>query len=265
MLAETVGGGVAIKCQRMSRIRHNGALVRTFGVTFLSSQTLVYPVSDWDQLLYATEGILTVRTEAGDWALPAHRALWVPDGVHHSIRVSGAASLRSLYFRAGEARQLPRTCCAVNVSPLLRELILACVSLGALSARKPSHRRLAGVLRRDQLRKLPEVPLQLPEPREPRARRMATLLRDSPHGSLSAAARLAGASLRTLERLFREETGMSLGAWLRRLRLQLALEQLAAGASVTEAARACGYPSAFVAMFRRELGTTPGRYFGGGE
>jgi len=215
---------------------------------------------------YATEGILTVRTEAGDWALPAHRALWVPDGVNHSIRISGAASLRSLYFRAREVRQLPRTCCAVNVSPLLRELILACVSFGALSARKPSHRRLAAVLR-DQLRRLPEVPLQLPEPREPRARRMAHLLRDSPHGGLSSAARSAGASIRTLERLFREETGMSLGAWLRRLRLQLALEQLAAGASVTEAARAGGYngPSAFVAMFRRELGTTPGRYFGSEE
>jgi len=96
---------------------------------------------------------------------------------------------------------------------------------------------------------------------------MAHLLRDSPHGGLSSAARSAGASIRTLERLFREETGMSLGAWLRRLRLQLALEQLAAGASVTEAARAGGYngPSAFVAMFRRELGTTPGRYFGSEE
>lgn len=246
----------------MSKIRHDGALVRTFGVTFHSAQKVEYPVTGWDQLIYATQGVLTVQTGTGAWVLPARRALWVPDGIEHSLHIGRAASLRSAYFRAGEVRRLPRTCCAVNVTPLLRELILACVDLGALAARKPVHRRLAGVLV-DQLRTLPSVPLQLPQPRDARACRMARELRQAPECSLRAAAGLCGTSLRTLERVFREETGMALGAWFRRLRLQLALERLAAGASVTQAAKACGYNggSAFVSMFRRELGVTPGRYF----
>jgi AraC-like DNA-binding protein len=245
----------------MSKIRHDGALIRTFGVTFLSPQTVVYPVTGWDQLIYATQGVLTVRTDAGVWVLPAQRALWVPDGVAHSLHIGREASLRSLYLRARQARQLPRACCAVNVSPLLRELILTCVHHGALLTREPAHRRLAAVLR-DQLRTLPSVPLQLPQPADVRARRMAEVLRETPASSLPAAAIVCGTSLRTLERLFRDETAMPLGAWFRRLRLQLALEHLAAGASVAAAAQQCGYnsASAFVSMFRRELGVTPGHY-----
>lgn len=248
----------------MSKIRHDGALVRTFGVTFLSPQKIEYPVAGWDQLIYATQGVVAIHTASGVWVLPAHRALWVPDGIAHTLHITTAASLRSLYFRARQARQLPRNCCAVNVPPLLRELILECVRLGALLSRKPVHRRLAAVIL-DQLQTLPAVPLQLPQPREPRACRMAEVLRQTPGCSLPAAARVCGASVRTLERIFQEETGMPLGAWLRRLRLQLALERLAGGVSVTQVATECGYnaPSAFVSMFRRELGVTPGRYFAG--
>lgn len=242
--------------------RHHGALVRTFGVTFLSPQTVEYPVRGWDQLIYATEGVVTVQTGAGVWVLPAHRALWVPDGVAHVLRIGRSASLRSLYFHAGAAGGMPRHCAAVNVPPLLRELIRECVRRGALDERQPADRRLAGVVL-DQLRTLPAVPLQLPRPRDPRARCLAHRLQDAPGSSLPAAARACGSSVRTFERLFRAETGMPLGVWLRRLRLQLALELLAAGASVGEVARDCGYngASAFVSMFRRELGVTPGRYF----
>ncbi len=247
----------------MSKVRHDGALVRTFGVTFLSPQTIEYPVHGWDQLIYSAAGVLTVHTGTGTWVLPAQRALWVPDGIPHRLHIGRTASLRSVYFRASAARQLPRHCCALNVSPLLRELILTCVHLGALASRKPTHRRLAAVLF-DQLRALPSVPLQLPQPQDPRACRLSQILRESPSSSLATAAGQSGTSLRTLERLFVEETAMPLGAWFRRLRLQVAMEQLAAGSTVAEAARACGYngASAFVSMFRRELGVTPGHYFG---
>lgn len=246
----------------MSKIRYHGALVRTFGVTFHSPAVVHYPVHGWDQLIYASQGAVTVEVAEGSWVLPAQRALWVPDRVEHLIRVRGPACLRSIYLRALAARRLPRACRAVNVPPLLRELILECVRLGALSTRKAVHRRLAAVLL-DQLETLPSVPLQLPQPQSQRALRAASILRREPDRSLSQAAQIAGVSLRTLERLFRLECGMPLGAWLRRLRLQLAMERLAAGAGVKEAAMASGYgsASAFVFMFRREMGATPGRYF----
>ncbi|HTI82224.1 MAG TPA: helix-turn-helix domain-containing protein, partial [Acetobacteraceae bacterium] len=71
----------------------------------------------------------------------------------------------------------------------------------------------------------------------------------------------AGASSRTLARLFRKETGMNFQAWRRQLRLTEALASLAQGATPARAAAAVGYTSgpAFGAAFRGAFGTTPGQ------
>ena len=51
--------------------------------------------------------------------------------------------------------------------------------------------------------------------------------------------------------------------WRQRVRLLRALEMLAADMSVTRVALELGYEnvSAFIALFRRTFGVTPGRYF----
>src|SRR5690349_14462388 len=121
----------------MSQKRQEPVYVRTFAVTFLSPQTLRYPVEGWDQLTYAVRGVMTVHTSRGSWVLPAQRALWVPAGTDHEIEIPGPVSLRSLYLREGMCRTLPRDCAVVNVSPLLRELILHVVRLSTLDRRVP--------------------------------------------------------------------------------------------------------------------------------
>lgn len=66
-----------------------------------------------------------------------------------------------------------------------------------------------------------------------------------------------------LARRFLAETGLTLGAWRQRARLMRAQEILAAaGHGVTAAALKSGYAniSAFIAMFKRAYGVTPGRY-----
>jgi AraC-like DNA-binding protein len=70
-----------------------------------------------------------------------------------------------------------------------------------------------------------------------------------------------------MQRLFTEETGMAFSKWRQRLCLITAMQRLAAGQSVTSAALDAGYSttSAFISMFRKELGTTPGRYLGMGR
>ncbi|MBV8537016.1 MAG: helix-turn-helix transcriptional regulator, partial [Alphaproteobacteria bacterium] len=77
--------------------------------------------------------------------------------------------------------------------------------------------------------------------------------------------KLVGASARTLARAFLKETGMSFAAWRAQVRLLAALARLAGGEKVTSVALDLGYesPSAFIAMFRRQLGVTPSRYFAG--
>jgi len=190
--------------------------------------------------------------------------VWVPAGIERSIEVSAGLAMRTLYFKPTLTRWLPRECCVVNVPPLLRELILHTIDIGMLNRTIPSHARLIGVLM-DQMKVLRAVPLQLPHPTDPRARRAAALIRANPGvtAPLVKVARHAGASARTIERLFRAETNMTFAKWRERLRLLHALRLLAARESVTSVALELGYagPSAFIAMFRRAFGTTPARYY----
>jgi AraC-like DNA-binding protein len=253
------------KRQRAGSQGDEWLLVRSYAVTHppnLGVSERAYP--DWDQLAYASHGVMTVATSQGTWVVPPHRAVWIPAGVSYSVRMSGRVTVRTLFFRPRMRGRLPRACAALNVSPLVRELVLHASRLNTLRRDSPADRRLARLIL-DQLATLPTEPLQLPMPQEPRARRAAERMLEEPGGrhGLHEVARAAGASTRTLERVFLRETAMTLGRWRRRLRLVEALRLLAEGHAVTQVALDVGYetPSAFVAAFRRELGRTPGRYF----
>jgi AraC-like DNA-binding protein len=127
----------------------------------------------------------------------------------------------------------------------------------------PGQDRLASVLV-DLIAAACEMDLALPLPRDPRALRLARRLVDTPEekAPLESLASACGASLRTLQRLFADETGMPIDRWRQKARMVRAAGVLGGGASVTEAALACGYDSlsAFVAAFRRQFGMTPGRF-----
>jgi AraC-like DNA-binding protein len=252
----------------MLNYRHPDSTVRirSFGVTFRNAQaapTVLHRTADWHQLIYATRGVMTVYTGDGAWVVPPHRAVWIPAGFSYRLETYGEVAIRSLYLLA-QQRSAPRRCSVVNVTPLLRELIVRTSLIGALDSAIPQQRRLIGVIC-DELNMLKSVPLQLPLPQDRRAGQFATLAAAERGGKrrVTELLRQAGASRRTLERIFRAETGMSLGQWLRRQKLLEAMKLVAAGESVKTIAMDLGYnsPSAFVAMFHRELGQTPKRYF----
>ena len=252
----------------MSNSRHPDSTVRirSFGVTFgrgHAPPAHLLESADWHQLIYATRGVMTVHTDGGAWVVPPHRGIWIPAGFRYRLEMSGTVALRMLYIRARRGAA-PPACSVVNVTPLMRELIVRTNRIGALDTSIPSQKRLIGIIL-DELKLLVAEPLQLPLPRDPRAARFAALAAgDAGRGkSFANLLRHAGASRRTLERVFRTETDMTLGQWLRRQKLLHALRRLAAGECVEAIALDLGYnsASAFIAMFRRELGQTPKRYF----
>jgi AraC-like DNA-binding protein len=242
----------------------SGIQVRPFAVGFTKDFTFARTQSRWHGLIYASSGVMSVHTAEGSWIVPPHRAVWVPAGMERSIEVSAGLTMRSLYFKPQVAASLPRECCVLNVTPLLRELILHTVEIGMLNRAMPAHACLIGVLV-DQLRQVKTVPLQLPQPVDPRARRVASFLMEDPGSALPLArlARQAGASSRTIQRLFCAQTKMTFTRWRERCRLLQALRLLAGKEPVTTVAMELGYasPSAFTAMFRRAFATTPSRYF----
>lgn len=215
------------------------------------------------QLVYASSGVMTVVTATGTWVVPPQQAVWVPAGIEHEVRSAGPLALRSLYVHPRATEGLPQACCVVGVPPLLRELILRAVSFGEAVAPDGREARVLALIP-DELRALEPEPLHLPLPRDRRLRAMTERLAADPADGrpLAAWARVAGASERTLARLFLSETGLTFGAWRQRLRLLAAIARLAEGQAVTAMAYDLGYdsPSAFIAMFRRSLGATPGHY-----
>jgi len=257
----------------MSRTRHDvgvwspgqrSGCVRSLSYDYPNGHEVPPHVHHQHQLVYAVQGVMTVSAARGSWIVPAHRGVWVPARVEHAIRMSGAVSMRTLYLAPRIAHGLPLECRVVDVSPLLRELILRAVAYGSLDRRVPAQRHLVDLLL-DEIRTLPARALHVPRPADPRATRLIEHVeRDpTPRRSLDRLASRTGASARTLQRLFRSETGMTVGNWRRQLRLVRSLEALAAGSSVTAAALDAGYRSvsAFVSVFHRTFGETPGRYF----
>ncbi len=217
------------------------------------------------QLMYATAGAMHVPTPAGSWILSSGRALWIEAGTEHGLEVRHRVDLNILYVDPA-MEGLPRWpgIKVVNATSLLRELIAAAVDLPWDYAPASPHARLSRVLV-DQLARMPQSPIDLPQPSDPRALRVVDLVRRDPadRAPLAALAPLAGASVRTIERLFLAETRMSFGAWRQRYRLMIALERLAEGQSVSSVSYAVGYdsPSGFIAAFKAMFGKTPGTYF----
>jgi len=238
--------------------------IRSLAVDYPSGYATHSHSHVWHQLIYASRGVMTINTHCGSWVVPAKRAVWIPANVVHEVVMHGLVSMRTLYIRVGISEVLPPQCCVLGISPLLRELILRATEIGMLDRTNATHRHLIDVIL-DQLQTVNSIPLQLPMPVEPRAARVAELLRQAPSEArpLHELARAAGASKRTIERAFVVDVNMTFGKWRQQLRLLNALRLLAEGQSVTTIALEVGYdsPSAFIAAFKTMLGTTPGRYY----
>lgn len=215
------------------------------------------------QLVYAARGVMTVDTREATWVVPPQRAVWMPPAVEHRLKASGAVELRSLYVRPEAAARMPQTCEVLEVTPLLRELILRATQLPLeYEVRGPAGRVMRLLL--DELAQLPRLPYHLPMPNVAPLAAICRKLLDAPDeaATLAELAARSATSARTLARHFRRRTGMSFAEWRRRARLLRALAWIAEGRPIVKVALELGYdsPSAFSAMFRRELGAPPSQF-----
>jgi AraC-like DNA-binding protein len=215
------------------------------------------------QLLYAMSGLMRVTTRIGAWTVPPSRAFWIPARVRHEVRIRSAAAMRTLYIHPKSEFDFPSECALLDVSPLLRELILAAVREKAESRWTARIARILALLH-DELhranRRLPGIPL----PKDARLARVCSALAQKPsmRRSLDEWARGAKVSARTLARLFLRETGMSFRSWRQQVVLSEAVALLDRKLPVARVAALLGYrsASAFSLMFQQALGKPPGRY-----
>jgi AraC-like DNA-binding protein len=215
------------------------------------------------QLIYACAGVTVVVTGHASFVVPPQRAVWVPAGVEHEAHMRGHVSLRTLYIDSTAFPNLPQTCRVIEVSGLLRELIIEACRIPVEYDPDGRDGRVMSLLMTELLA-MPTTPLDVPMPRDERLVKVCTaILRDpAQHDALDDWADAAGMGRRTFTRTFRRETGISFATWRQNVRLMEALSRLAVGQPVTTVAYDVGYnsPSAFTAMFRRAFGSAPTQY-----
>jgi len=215
------------------------------------------------QLLGARRGLLSVAVADHHWVVPATHAVWIPPNVLHGLRSHGPFHGWSVYVAAPACAGLSGHPCIIATSQLLRAAVDRAATWGE-HALDPRQERIAQLIL-DEICASPAEPFGLPLPRDSRLRGITQALVDdlADNRSLAQWAQWGGLSSRTLARRFVSETGFTFSQWRQRARLLRALELLAATVPVTTIALELGYEnvSAFIAMFRRAFGVTPGRYF----
>lgn len=208
------------------------------------------------QVLYATRGLMLAQTAAGTWAVPTGHALLIPPGLRHDIAMHGSVEMLTAYVsKAAWKDNALSGCRVVRISRLTDAALAALVDEPLLYGRRGRH--LAALIL-DEIARAPVADLALPLPAPSGLRRLCEAMIDDPRGvaSLDAWADRLAVSRRTLTRRFRQETGISFGAWQRRLRQLEALRLESEGRAWKEIAVRVGYgsPQALRAMLRRREG-----------
>lgn len=210
-----------------------------------------------DQLLYATKGIMRLKTTEEAWIVPRENALYIPAGIQHSVSMHGDAHMRTLYIDAAATETPARELGVLPVSALLRELILVLCE-EPVTYGPDSRAGLIAKVIRFEIDLARDLSLNVPLPKGPRLQRLcAELLADpSDRRTLNAWADIAGASERTLAQLFERDLGMSFNQWRQRIRFHNALEALNRGEPISKVAKNNGYNSgsAFSHAFRKVMG-----------
>lgn len=208
-------------------------------------------------IVWATSATVTVRTDARDWLVPPAHALWLPAGTPHALDVLQPGNSCTV---AVDTVRCPITWAepvGIVITPLVRELI---VHLDRNPHPGPTRTSVEALLL-DLLEPTAGTRLHVPLSTDPRIRTIADALIANPadRRDLAAWGHEVGAGVRTLTRLFSNETGMTFARWRTHARMRAALTHLARGASVGATARAVGYrkPGAFSDAFARVTGQTP--------
>jgi AraC-like DNA-binding protein len=215
------------------------------------------------QLVVASLGSVMCRAPGGLWIVPPQGAVWIPAGILHSNCVADFGRIYTVFIDP-QVSMLPRTCCTLMITSLVRELIHRLSVFPPLYPLEGPTSRLGRVLLDELVQMSTTDEMYLPISADSRLQHLAAALLQNP-GDRSTIGELAARyamSESTFARLVVKETGMTFGRWRQRLQLLIAMQRLTAGSSVQTVSLDLGYetPSAFITMFKKTMGKSPRRF-----
>jgi len=72
--------------------------IRSLATNYASGYRIEPHQHPWHQFLYAISGAMTVSTQNSSWMIPTGRAVFIPAGCAHAIRMWGTVEMRTLYL-----------------------------------------------------------------------------------------------------------------------------------------------------------------------
>ncbi|MBK5395920.1 helix-turn-helix transcriptional regulator [Pseudomonas sp. TH39(2020)] len=215
------------------------------------------------QLLYAVSGLMKVKTEHGLWLVPPNKALWIPPGIVHDQLMMTSVKMRTIYVAPEKSEVMGSTCRLLEVSALLRELIVEFILEPIEYDLSGKGMHLAALILL-QMAEAATVPLAIPWPSDRRLLVVCSAILAHPDQprTIEYWADEVGASSRTLIRLFVKETKLTFRQWVQQVHLAEALDRLERGEALGSVAHSLGYasPSAFTALFKKIMGESPRDY-----
>jgi len=218
---------------------------------------------DRAQLIHSLVGNLVVEVDEQAFLLTPETALWIPADVEHAVFAHDSVHYCSVFIEKRLAKDLCGRVHRVYMRPLLQQLAISAAEFSRLEELNEQQIRLIEVLV-DQIHSIEPCDLVLSLPRDRRLVKVIPRLIANPSlvDDLNSIAAEANISARTVERIFKKETGFSYKQWQQRLILLRAVTLLKSGTPVKTIALELSYQtsSAFIAMFKRIMKHTPGEY-----
>jgi len=217
----------------------------------------------WGQINRISLGLMEVVVDGRRLTAPAEYVIWVPANQPHSASIRQATDFLSVYMAEPLAQRLPPMACLIPQTPLVRALFEDFATRRVVAMTDAWDLRQFELLV-EMLARAGHADSYLPDSTDRQLEPILQAIRLDPADTttLQQWAERVHSTERTLARRFQTELGMSFLQWRNRVRLLRALVWLKEDRPVQDIALALGYgtPSAFIAMFRKQVGFSPERY-----
>lgn len=216
----------------------------------------------WAEFVVLLSGSAVVETSKLNYLANESQCIWIPPRTNHTFYTLEAAANRTIFIHESLFQNEERfhSCQILNSSTLLKELVKV-VDDWRLDLANEKDRRMAHVIW-DVIQRAEPAITGITMPRNSKLQKLANTFLENIEEPISIEewSKEFGMSSKTLSRVFFRETGMTIGQWEQRAKMDHAYRLLRSGESVTDTALACGYHSvsSFITTFKKQFGTTPG-------
>lgn len=219
------------------------------------------------QLIFVEEGYQYLHTENSRFLLPQNHVAWIPSNIlHKTTSASEHVFLRTLYFDTDDFPAFYDKLYLFAIPPVLREMILYTEKWSLNKVENKSESLFLNAI----IHELPSfvsqaIPIQTPIPKSPNLLELTTYIHQNyaTQFKIDDLSSRFHVSIRTLERQFKKETGISIAKYIQMIKVIKSIELLSEGMlTINEIAFKVGYSSAqsYSNVFTKLIGKRPSEF-----